>query len=337
MSDAARTAIDQGLRWLVANQRKDGAFRSYSAALTSERQWEEDEVNFVTALASMSLEGIRAPAVVGMRSRAGSYLRSQRERGDLWRYWSRASALHDYTPLDVDDTACCSLALGLDAGRTNARMLLANRDRRGRFYTWLLPRPDGRSRRLRWRLRGEGRPEALKRRQELWSNSEAEADDVDVVVNANVIRHLGPRFAPQEAVRWVVAVVEEGAEVESDHWYRSRTSLYRSVVAATRRGVTAFEALRDPIIGRLVHDPGPEALRGDLELADALGVLQDLSAPPEVVTWFRTRLLDRQLGDGSWSRSLCYYGGPQESFGWASEALTTAAAVGALSRSGPAR
>lgn len=318
--------------WLMANQTDTGAFRCYASDLRTTPSWEEDEVNFVTALASMALVDVHDDLVVTMRSRAARLLRSERERAQLWRHWCSGSALHGYTPLDVDDTACCSLALGLDPRRSNGRLLLDNRDRRGRFFTWLLPRPEIRSARHRWRLREENRPVVRARRRALWADSEASPDDVDVVVNANVIRYLGPRLAPAGAVQWVIDVIRQGTEVQSDRWYRSRTSLYRSVAAACRRGVSAFSDVRGTIIRRLAEDPGPDALRGDLEFADALQVLLDLDAPSAVVREFRGLLLDRQLDDGSWTRSLCYFGGPQESFGWASEALATAASVGALTR-----
>jgi hypothetical protein len=179
-------------------------------------------------------------------------------------------------------------------------------------------------------MRAERERSVQARRAELWANSEASPGDVDVTVNANVIRYLGPSRAPAEAIEWVAAVIESGEEVEQDHWYRSRTSLYRSVAVAAAEGIERFAALRPTVLARILEDPGPSGLRSDLELADAIQVLRRYDAPTADVHRLAAELVRRQREDGSWARSICYFGGPQESFGWASEALATATAVGAL-------
>lgn len=325
-----RGAVLAGTSWLESAQLPDGQFASYASSLQAAPIWEPDSLNFVTALTSLALDGINSSSVAAMQARAAAYLRSQREPGGIWRYWSGNAPLHDYTPPDVDDTACCAMATGQRPAGAVLDLLLANRDSRGRFYTWMLWRPMVRSYRYRWFLRAEGTVATRSRRDELWANSEASPDDVDVTVNANVIRFLGPKRSPGAAVEWVASVIESGAEVEQDHWYRSRTSLYRSVAVSAAGGIHRFAQLRDLIVRRITCDPGPDALRNDLEVADALKVLCLLNASCEVVASFVDQLLDRQRDDGSWDRSICYFGGPQESFAWSSESLTTATALGAL-------
>ncbi len=329
VSPSVEGSLHAGVSWLASAQASSGEFPSFSSSLLGEPTWEPDRLNFVTALTSLALEDVDLPAVRVMRARVATYLRGEREGAGLWRYWASQAALHDYTPPDADDTACCSLALG-DGSTANVPLLLSNRDAAGRFYTWMLLRPHIRSPRYRWALRRERSATVRARREELWTNSEASPDDVDVTVNANVIRYLGPALAPSDAVEWVASVVEAGQEVEQDHWYRSRTSLYRSVAIAAAAGVERFAGLRDLIVRRIVHDPGPTSFRNDLELADALRVLRVFGAPESDIAHLVGSLLERQQPDGSWERSICYYGGPMESFGWASEALATAAAVGAL-------
>ncbi len=323
-------AVRAGVSWLTGAQQATGEFPSFASSLLEEPRWEPDPLNFVTALTSLALEHVDLPEVEAMRVRVAAYLQGEREPAGLWRYWSREAALHDYTPPDADDTACCSLAVGRATERANVRLLLANRDRAGRFYTWFLLRPENRDLRYRWALRGERSKSARARREELWANSEASPGDVDATVNANVIRYLGPDRAPPAAIEWVASVIEAGTEIEEDHWYRSRTSLYRSVAVAAVQGVDRFVGLRHLVIERIADDPGPSALRNDLERADALRVLRLLRAPAVAVEQLAAALLKTQRPDGSWERALCYYGGPQESFGWSSESLTTATAVGAL-------
>lgn len=328
MTDLVGAAVREGTSWLAGAQGAKGDFPSYASPLTDLPVWEPDQLNFVTALVSLALEHVDLPEVPAMRSQVAAYLRSEREPAGLWRYWARDAALHDYTPPDADDTACCSLAVGAGDHQANVRLLLANRDPAGRFYTWFLLRPEHRGLRYRLALRNERSASAQSRRTELWADSEASPGDVDVTVNANVIRYLGARRAPAAAIEWVASVIEAGTEVADDHWYRSRTSLYRSVAATG--GVARFVGLHGHMIERLTHDLDAGELRNDLELADALRALRLLGAPPDAIERAGNELLQRQGPTGSWERAICYFGGPQESFGWASEALATATAVGAL-------
>lgn len=328
MKEAIDTAVRAGVSWLLDAQQPSGEIPSYASVLLADPEWAPDRLNFVTALTSLALEHVDRPEVVALRARVSAYLLSEQERSGLWRYWARDAEMHGYTPPDADDTACCSLAVGGAMQEANVRLLLANRDPAGRFYTWFLLRPEIFDPRYRWALRNERTPRVRARRKELWANSEASPDDVDVTVNANVIRYLGPERAPSEAVEWVASVVEAGTEVENDHWYRSRTALYRSVAAA--QGLERFADLHNLMIDRISRDPGPVALRNDLERADGLRILRLLDAPGSVLRDHARSLLERQQPDGRWERSICYFGGPQESFGWASEALATATAIGAL-------
>ncbi|MEX0768887.1 MAG: phytanoyl-CoA dioxygenase family protein [Microthrixaceae bacterium] len=330
MNQQIEASVELGAAWLASEQESNGGFPAYASALIDLPDWQPDQVNFVTALTSLALQDLDLPQVRAMRALIASYLLGQRESSDLWRYWAREAPLHDYTPCDADDTACCSLAVGDLIGSKNHRVLLANRDRLGRFYTWMLPRAEIRSLPYQWAIRSERSSAARARREELWSNSEASPLDVDVTVNANVIRYLGPDLAPQTAIDWVALVVREGTEVENDRWYRSRTSLYRSIAVSAREGVKSFVDLRELIIARIVQDAQGEGFRGDLELADALRVLRLYEAPIADCASLAETLLARQNPEGCWERSICYYGGPQESFGWASEALSTATALSAL-------
>jgi hypothetical protein len=329
MSSPHEAAVRAGIEWLRGAQDGHGEFPSYSSSLITEPSWARDHVNFVTALTSLALDEVELPEVVAMRYKAAAHLRNQRERYNLWRYWSKGSLLHDYTPPDADDTACCSLAIGADRA-SNMTMLLANRDQQGRFYTWFGIHPGIADVRLSWRFRNERSATTRARRDELWANSEAGPDDVDVTVNANVLRYLGANRAPLKAVEWVASVVERGAEIDEDRWYRSRTSLYRALTSPEMIGIGRFAGLRGVILHRLTVDPGPEALRSDLERADALRVLRRLGAEGDLIARATDDLLSRQTSDGSWERAICYFGGPQESFGWASESLATAAAIAAL-------
>ena len=116
MGAAWASAVRDGVDWLRSAQLTDGEVPSYSSPLLGAPSWEPDRPNFVTALTVLALDGVHVDGVAGMLDRARAYLMAQRESGGRWRYWSTASPLHDYTPHDADDTACCALAIVIVAG-----------------------------------------------------------------------------------------------------------------------------------------------------------------------------------------------------------------------------
>ena len=218
--------------------------------------------------------------------------------------------------------------------RRNRAVLAANRDAAGRFYTWLIPHGATVDPRVVWAMRDELRGSVRELRHQLWDTTEANPDDVDGVVNANVIRYLADR-APEEAVRWVCSIVEEGHEDDCDSWHRNRFTLYASIADAHRRGVIAFSRIGDAVVERIVDRIDDLGTVGPpLDSAFALLALCEFGGPTRARRQLEEGLRRSQLEDGSWARSVFYYGGPKEVFGWASEQLSTAAAVQALVRSG---
>lgn len=330
-------AVDSALEWLTAHQRPTGELPSFASALGSgSEEWTPDTLNFITALVALALDEIDDPRAVGIVDRSVRFLRSELERGDLWRYWARTSDQHDYTPPDADDTACCSMAVarrGIGTKR-NVALLLDNRDERGRFRTWFVHHRSS-SLQFRWATREEWLPRVRRRRAELWANSEAEPDDVDGVVNANVLRYLGPELAPVEAIEWVVELVEAGLEGRCDKWHRNPTTAWAAIADGSRTGITGFRSLAPVVVRRILDRlDSSEPFGPALDTGQALVALRSFSAATEVprsaIELMAEQLVNSQRPDGSWSRSVFYFGGPDEVFGWAAEALSTAVAVRAL-------
>lgn len=331
------TRIGAGLDRLLDEQAPTGELLSVASPLDGagspvEGGWVPDTLKFITALVVLALDEVADPRAVELVDRAVGFLRRERESMAQWRYWSSDNDQFWLTPPDADDTACCAMAVATrgDRTRANRALLRANRDGSGRFYTWLLPRGSF-DPRVWWGTRDEVRSIVRARRRELWETTEAEPDDVDVVVNANVARYLG-RSAPAEVVDWICSVVEAGDERNADKWHRNRTTLYASIADGDRRGVPGYGRIAATIVGRIeaeVADGGPDAA---LDRAFLLLAAQQFGAPAPVRAALARRLVDTQLDDGSWEPSIFYYGGPKEVFGWASTALSTACAVAALQR-----
>jgi hypothetical protein len=332
-----RTHLDRGLDRLVDEQAPTGEIPSVASPLDGsgtpiEGGWVPDTLKFITALAVLAVVEIPDPRAQLLVDRAVAFLRRERETMAQWRYWSADNEQFDLTPPDADDTACCSMAVACRGERTaaNRSLLLSNRDSDGRFYTWLVPR-GSRDPRVLWGLRDEVRSIVRKRREELWTTTEAEPDDVDVVVNTNVVRYLGPS-SPPEVVEWICSVVEAGDEHLADKWHRNPYTLYASIADAHRRGVARFAAIGPTICARIdsaVADGTPTAA---LDRAFALVALGQFGAGAASRPVLVEQLRETQRDDGSWDPSIFFYGGPDEVFGWASTALSTACALQALHR-----
>lgn len=327
---APDAAIDRAATWLAEAQLTSGELPSYASPLDAgPPTWVPDQLNFITALAASALRRVDHPSARGVSERAVRFLLEEREGPMLWRYWARSSAQHHWTPIDADDTACCSMAVAFTGRSTTANhRVLVGSMVDGRFPTWLLWRGGG-GWRSWWALRDERRAATRAMRAELWATTEAAADDVDAVVNANVCRYLGPA-APASATAWLAELIRTGAE-HQDRWHRSPFALWAAVADGHRRRVEAFAPLAPRII-ELVADRrrADGAVGSSYETALALDALVACDAPGDLRDQLARALVERQGADGAWPRDVCYHGGPKEVFGWASEALTTAVAAGAL-------
>src|SRR5438105_12936141 len=92
------------------------------------------------------------PGAGEMRERALDFLLGEMDERGLCRYWSHEHAHPDYMPPDLDDTCVASTILRR-AGRRypeNRPIVLANRDARGLFFTWIAPRPRSPAGRAYW-------------------------------------------------------------------------------------------------------------------------------------------------------------------------------------------
>lgn len=325
-------AVPRGVAWLADAQLPSGELPAWGSFLrTGEIDWAEDRLNFITALAAEALAEVEAPTAARVVDRAAAFLETQREPGALWRYWSRENERVLFTPPDADDTACCSIAVALrgEATDANLRVLRATAAEDGRFHTWLVPHGRITDLRVRWLLRDERRPDTRALRSELWSSTEADPDDVDGVVNANVCRYLGPEHAPEGAVRWVASVVAEGEDTH-DKWHRRLPTMWAAVADGARRGIAPFAAVGGSVVAQIEAWADAGADRRAIDVALALLATQRFVGPAPLVSRLADELLAAQRPDGSWPREVFYFGGPSEVFGWASEALTTAYAVAAL-------
>lgn len=331
---AAASATAKGLAFLERAQLPSGEFR----VLTSLRkdmagECEPDPSIFPTALVAHSLSFARDAEP--MRGRALAFLLAQRDRHGLWRHWTRDHPFFRQLPPDMDDTSCASAALAAAGSSEGAdpALLLANRDARGLFLTWITPR-------RRWTGRAHMRvtlPQ-LRHLVTLWfffKKTSAAPGDVDAGVNANSLHYLGDFPGHERVVAMLVDILRRKGEADADKWYDNPFVLWYFFARAL--GPRSAEG-RNLLLDRLAAATPASALENALSIAARLycGAVP----PADLVE----ALLADQAADGSWRRAPVYFGGRErnrdgtlapahpDTPNWGSEELTTGFCVEALSR-----
>jgi hypothetical protein len=309
MNDAAaiRGAIERGVAYLESTQLPSGEIPIEISPTPTNRDCVRAPTVFGTALAARTLS--ITPSAARVRSRALDFLVREMHPDGLWRYPSTDKPTYYDTPFDVDDTSIASVAL-LAAGREvpdNRRFLLANRNRRGLFKTWIVrwwPHPFLTGRFFYW--------------------TTAEVGDIDAVVIANAVVYLGDCEGTRPSIEYMLEVLRANGEMMSTKWYESRFTVWYFFSHALRE--IAPEA-GDIIVPRVETATPTNAL----ELAVAASTLLLWDRVPDVQP-----LIDAQLPSGAWPRAGFYHHGiwkSQPTPPWCgSEALTTVLAIEALSR-----
>ena len=283
-----------------------------------------DPAVFPTALAAHALTFV--PGAAALAERAIRFLLDQRDPNGVWRHWTRSNRDFAMLPPDLDDTSCASAVLSHHGacGATDPRIILSNRNRRGMFYTWIVPR-------LRWTAAPHRRIvlEQLRRIPALYAFfrvTAASPGDVDAVVNANCLFALGPFPGHEVIVEHLLGVLRSGTETSCDKWYDNPFAIwYFFSRALSRHAPEAADLIAERI--------GSRAPGNALETALAAASLLYWRRRP--TDYFVSALLDAQLASGGWPRAALYHSGrtrqPYGTFAecdpgtlyWGSRALTT--------------
>ncbi len=302
-------AIAGAVGFLQRNQLDNGEFRIFAS---TDRSLATDPIldrsPSVTAFVLHALRFVDDPRAPEIRDRAIDFLVREMEAPGLWRYWTSETRRRiDY---DLDDTSWVSYILKDHHPHiyfgSNIKVILANRDSRGLFYTF-------------FRRRGE-------------------SNDVDSVVNANVLLYLGERDETRGAVDYLNGVVSESREEGSYYYYLDHLSLYYAVSRAYQAGAPSLGRSGAAITRRVLARQRDDGSFGD-DLATAYAVCTLLNYGYDdraVLERAGRHLVGRQNGDGSWAR-IPVWAGPEppapHSVWWGSEEFTTAIAIEALGRS----
>ncbi|HEX2094155.1 MAG TPA: hypothetical protein VHG28_17255 [Longimicrobiaceae bacterium] len=328
-------SIELGLDFLDRAQLASGEFRVF---MSTDHSFHKDRVAdstpFATALVAYSLGFAGSARASRMLERAARFLRAEMEGPGAWRYWTKQHRYHSTIPPDLDDITCASCVLRRQgvAFPPNRELILANRDRRGLFYTWVVPRwPLPRNLDF-WRVALRHWANPVKAYY-FWRLNESAPSDVDGVVNANVLFYLGDGEAAGPVADYLMDIARSGREDACDKWHLNRYTFYYAVSRCFHAGISGLGAIREAAVRRIVEGAREDGAIGGSALDTALAACALLywgSSPPELERALRF-LLAAQGPSGEWPAVAMYYGGPRKYYGWGSEELTTGFCIEALS------
>ena len=311
---AGRESIRRGLAFLASAVNENGAWhciRFNVADPDIPRHFERPP--FISAFCVLALESCAEAQARAICTATRKYLVDTMEYPGLWRYYR-------HLPQDLDSTALCSLVLATQPSHPlillgrNVPQMLANRDEKGLFMTWVL---------------AEGEPEVVSRFR----------IEADPVVNANVIAYLGDRPETRNAQAWLEASIAEGNLEGSSKWYPEVVSVYYATSRTTIRAQPALDRLRPVLADRIL---GLRDEQGDfgniLQTAQAVSALYNVGRLERTVAKHELeKFIDWQHEDGSWPELLAF--GDQSlkwgsigQLGHGSESVTSAFCIEAMGR-----
>ena len=346
------SVIDRGLEFLASRQLPRGNFGCYVAkskgfdnVSMSDQLPEVDvafsrdhQLLFPALIVGHSLLFLRdRPAAAKMLDKILELVQSCRRQGDLWNHSLPSHTFFKMLPDDVDDT---SLALSFirDMGKkvpVHHAVLLANRDDRGLFHTFVTFRARWRNSFGYWMacLRALRHPvHAIL----FWRSGMIDAYDIAPALNANVLYYLGYGSQMKPVIRDIIRMVRDGSEVRDNGlWYRDRYVIHHFISRNFRNGIIEFSVISDQIVDRILADLRPDgSFNGSAQdTAHAICILLDFGIRHDCLVRAAEWLASVQHTDGSWVRQAYYYGCYHDMIAaWGSEEMTTAICLEALAR-----
>ena len=309
LARAGRDSIRRGIDFLENTLDENGAWHCIRFNIADPdipRHFERPA--FVSALCVLALESCSEARAEAMCASTKAYLADTIEYPGLWRYYR-------HLPQDLDSTTLCSLVIGTHPwillGR-NVPVILANRDKKGLFTTWVL---------------AEDEPDVV-------APFRIEADPV---VNANVIAYLGDRPETRNAQQWLEDLVTEGRVEGSSKWYPDRVAIYYAITRAMLRAQPALDRLRQILPDRILGLRDEDGEFGNvLQAAQAVSALYNIGSLERLDTKRQVEaLISAQHEDGSWPELLAFGDqslrwGAVGQIGHGSEAVTSAFCIEAL-------
>lgn len=344
-SPAIQAAIEQAIAFLGRVQLPHGEFQTMLSWTPDMADAVYDASPFTTTFVLHALSFASSSSVKPMQQSALRFIASEMQAGGLWRYFSPRQFKHCRIPPDLDDTACSSFALKTYGWHTprNTWIFRACRDDRGRFLTWVLPKPTASRLSALRMLLGlvDWQSERARRKTErpvvashpyllVTDHDEVQADEVDPVVNANVVLYLGENSNTSAAIFWILDEIKAHRNISP--YYHDMLAFYYMVARAHAFASPTLGQARLPIIKGMERLKRSDGTFGSA-LSTALAACTLLTLASGVTELERQiqAVLAAQHSDGGWS-SEPFYSVSVANMHWGSRELTTAFCLEALLR-----
>ncbi len=331
--------ILQALTYLHEHQFPNGEFVTYASSDPAMRSWTRPESNnFVTALICHAIFHTGDnPLRNDIAQKALGFLAGQVGIGGTWNFFTKYHIYRYLCACDLDDTSCIS-SLYRDYNipypfANNNNIILCNRTKEGLFYTWFVMRCKWIKNKTFWKLvlNELKRPVAS---LVFWYSVEANRNDVDGVVNANVLYYLGMNTHTEPIIGFINSIILNEKEDDCDLWYRDPFIVYYFFSRNFYAGIKELSPIVEPIIQRILAKVKPNGMLGETVLDTAWGIcaLTNLGYQGTVIDNAVSFLISQQTKTGSWDRWIAFYGGPKKLQGFGCEELTTAFCIEALAK-----
>lgn len=334
---AIENSIEKGLYYLENHQYPNGEFCCYIAQdVDLQKDCLPDTSIFATTLICNSLLSLQEyPAIQPMLGKAGWLIKSHQLRGGVWDYYTGWHRLYKIVPPDVDDTVFASQLLNtLNIEFTNnIPQLLSNRNRKGLFYTWFLPRVSAKGNKTHW-LIGFRMLKSLFKCMLMYRYIGCKPNDVDAVVNANVLYYLGYNEKTAPIIPYLISIVDNELENNCDNWYHNPFAFYYFVSRNYTHCPVMLEPIKQKMTNRILSTIGPNGCMKNSSLDTALGIvsLLNINYTGGELEKAISYLISEQYKTGEWQRKALYHGGTTGKGTFGSEELTTGFCLEALAK-----
>ncbi len=329
-SSEIENSISRAIDFLVSNQLPDGEFKTYVARGNNpKKEYKFDSTVFNSSLVLYSLSFLATPQVEKMRSKALNFLEAEMESTGTWRFWSSKNPSRRIIPPDMDDTCCISFILKkYGKAPKNLDLILGSRNKQGLFYTWFLPNFSNlRTTPTFWFRSLLETPIRFM----FWRKTEADRDDIDGGVNANVLLYLGENEDTKPAIDYLIDITLNGKEESCDKWYLTKFPFYYLLSRAYFNGIESLGVVKSKVIETLAERE-KDLLSNPLDAALAACTMLNFGYSSPLLDKIIKLLIKEQEEDGAWVRIALYYGGPKKYYGWGSRELTTGFCIESLTR-----
>ena len=198
---------------------------------------------FVHANVILSLINLKNSKLGSIIHKGIEFIQSQKERGDVWRFWKLGSALNNVPP-DIDDSAICSAVLerkGFQLG--NKKLLQRNIESNGILKTWITPSF----------VNAFGRPKLnfkwWKEKQFYKATVNAnllDLNDYELGVMANALLYLGENTITNGTIELCIDLWKKNKD--TSHFYNNDLVVAYHLARAFKSGITSFKKLSTEIL-----------------------------------------------------------------------------------------